>query len=312
MAHATPALTNHALILLTQPRDDDQLAERITAGFLAGYKRNTRDAYIIDLRLWGRWLGAHAVHPLEVERGHIELWMRHEEDRGLAPATVSRRISTVRMWYRYAFDEGYIQTNPGARVRLPKVHDQPPTDYLDRWDMAEVLRVAEADRRPQALPLVCLLGLDGLRISEALGLNVGSVGREGGYEVIRFIGKGDKPAAVPLAPVTAHAIDRLLDRPADAPLLLNEADRRMSRANAHAIINRLVKATRIDKHITPHSFRRSFVSIALDAGVSLTDVQMSARHTSANTTLRYDRRRRELARHATHTVAQQVAASMRT
>lgn len=132
------------------------------------------------------------------------------------------------------------------------------------------------------------------------------------YDVVRFVGKGDKPAIVPLAPVTSRALDVLCEgRPKDAPLLLNYSDRRMSRRNAHDLIDRLIAETGIKKHITPHSFRRSFVSVALDSGVSLTDVQLSARHSDPATTMRYDRRRRELARHATHVVAQQVASAMR-
>lgn len=310
MQNGTPARPHGAITLMPH---SDNVAEMITAGFLAGYKRHTREAYSIDLRLWGRFLAEHDIDPMQVQRAHIELWMRHEEERGLKPATVARRISTVRLWYRYAFEEGHLDIDPAARVRRPKVHDDPPADYLDRWDLAEIVRVAEADPQDEALPLVCLLGLDGLRISEALGLDVGSVGREAGYEVVRFVGKGDKPAAVPLAPVTARAIDGIIAaRRPDEPLLRNQHGRRMSRRNAHDLINRLIRTARIDKHITPHSFRRSFVSVALDAGVSLTDVMVSARHASPSTTMRYDRRRRELARHATHVVAQQVAASMRT
>ena len=311
MEHRTPARANGAITLLSDT--GQRTAEQITAGFLAGYRRHTREAYSIDLRLWGRFLAKHGIDPLEVQRAHIELWMRHEEERGLKAATVARRISTVRLWYRYAFEEGYLDTDPAARVRRPKVHDESPSDYLDRWDLAEVTRAAEADYQPEALPLVCLLGLDGLRISEALSLNVGSVGRESGYEVVRFVGKGNKPAAAPLAPVSARAIDRLIaGRGPDEPLFRNQHGRRMKRRNAHDLIDRLIRAARIDKHITPHSFRRSFVSVALDAGVSLTDVMVSARHASPSTTMKYDRRRRELARHATHVVAQQVAASMRT
>lgn len=311
MEHRTPARLHGAITLLTDP-DHAPTVEQLTAGFLAGYRRNTREAYTVDLRLWGRWLAEVGVHPMKVERGHIELWMRHEEERGLKPATVSRRISTVRMFYRYLFEEGHLDVDPGARVRLPKVHDDPPADYLDRWDIAELVRVAGEDHQPEALPLVTLLALDGLRISEALSLNVGSIGREGGFEVARFVGKGNKPAIVPLAPVTARAVEKLTEgRSPDEPLLRNQAGRRMTRANAHALSNRLVKAARITKKVTPHTYRRSFVSVALDAGVALTDVQRSARHANPATTLRYDRRRRELERHATHVVAQQVAAAMR-
>ncbi|WP_157965262.1 tyrosine-type recombinase/integrase [Euzebya rosea] len=122
MNDGTPARPHGAITLMPLT---DNVAEMITAGFLAGYKRTTREAYTIDLRLWSRFLATHDVDPLEVQRAHIELWMRHEEDRHLKPATVARRISTVRLWYRYAFEEGHLPSDPAARVRRPKVHDEP-------------------------------------------------------------------------------------------------------------------------------------------------------------------------------------------
>lgn len=74
MEHRTLARAEGAITLLSDT--GQRTAEQITAGFLAGYKKLTREAYSIDLRLWGRFLAAHGIDPLLVERAHIELWMR--------------------------------------------------------------------------------------------------------------------------------------------------------------------------------------------------------------------------------------------
>jgi site-specific recombinase XerD len=85
----------------------------------------------------------------------------------------------------------------------------------------------------------------------------------------------------------------------------------MTRRNAADLIDRVIEQTPITKHVTPHTFRRSTASIALDAGVPLVDVALTLGHSSVLTTMRYDRRRNELARNGVHIVAQQVASAMR-
>ncbi len=73
------------------------------------------------------------------------------------------------------------------------------------------------------------------------------------------------------------------------------------------MVNRLVKRARIDKRISPHSLRHSFVTAAFDAGVPLRDVQEAASHADPRTTRRYDRARRSLDRHATYIVSTFIA-----
>ena len=155
-------------------------------------------------------------------------------------------------------------------------------------------------QRRSTRALILILGLNGLRISEALSLDVASYTRKGG-----------KPAIVPVTADTSRAIEKCVDGRADGPLLRNDAGRRMTRRNAADLIDKLIAQTPISKHVTPHTFRRSFVSVGLDAGVSIADMALSAGHESVMTTMRYDRRRQELARNGTHVVAQQVAAAMR-
>jgi integrase/recombinase XerD len=195
MQHAIPVRQDGAITLLDAT---DNLAERITIGFLAQYQRNTREAYEIDLRLWGRFLAQHDIDPLMVQRAHIELWIRGEEDRGLASSTIGRRLGTVRGWYRYAVDEGHLDLDPGRRIKPPKVHLRDDLPYLDRWDMARVVEAAMEFERIEALTLVLLLGFNGLRIFEALSLDVDNYTRSGGFQCVYFVRKGGKPASVPL------------------------------------------------------------------------------------------------------------------
>ena len=85
----------------------------------------------------------------------------------------------------------------------------------------------------------------------------------------------------------------------------------MTRHQAARVVRRLAKHAGIDKVISPHSLRHSFITAALDAGVSLRDVQEAASHADPRTTMRYDRARRSLDRHATYIVATFVAGASR-
>jgi integrase/recombinase XerD len=118
------------------------------------------------------------------------------------------------------------------------------------------------------------------------------------------VGRGLEPAAgtVELPPRAMRAIDATLGGRADGPLLVSNTGGRLDRHNAARIVTRLARRARLAKHITPHSLRHTMVTLALDAGVSLRDVQDAARHADPRTTRRYDRARHALDRHATYTL----------
>jgi site-specific recombinase XerD len=95
-------------------------------------------------------------------------------------------------------------------------------------------------------------------------------------------------------PRTVRAIDAALGGRTDGPLLVSNTGGRLDRHDAARIVARLARRAGLTKHITPHSLRHTMVTLALDAGVSLRDVQDAARHADPRTTRRYDRARHAL------------------
>ncbi len=81
-------------------------ARLAVAGFLARYSEPTRTAYTTDLRQYFAWCTAQGLDVFAARRGHLELWARSMEERGLARATVGRRLSTVSGFYRFAVVDG--------------------------------------------------------------------------------------------------------------------------------------------------------------------------------------------------------------
>ena len=123
--------------------------------------------------------------------------------------------------------------------------------------------------------------------------------------------KGGKVVTVPLAPRTARAIDLAVGERSEGPVFLSADGRRLDRHGAGRIVRRVAHRAGITKPAGPHTLRHAFITAALDAGVPLRDVQEAASHADPRTTMRYDRARGTLDRHATYIVAAYVAGAAR-
>ena len=123
--------------------------------------------------------------------------------------------------------------------------------------------------------------------------------------------KGGKVVTVPLAPRTARAIDLAVGERVDGPIFLASDGQRLDRHGAARIVRRVAGRAGITKPVGPHTLRHAFITAALDAGVPLRDVQEAASHADPRTTMRYDRARGSLDRHATYIVAAYLAGAAR-
>jgi integrase/recombinase XerD len=288
------------------PLVDNPLDEGLLAGFLLGYRDRTRAAYLADLRDFRTWCANVGIGLSEVRRIHVEGYVRQLEQAGRSRATVARRLATLAGLYRYAVQEGLLPHSPVTHVRRPSVARDSQTLGLDREEAVRFLAAAQAtSARDHAL--ACLLTLNGLRVSEACAADVADLRVERAHRVLAVIGKGDQRTLVPLAPRTARAIEVALGDRADGPLLLSNTGGRLDRHDAARIVTRLARRAGLAKTISPHSLRHTMVTLALDAGVSLRDVQDAARHADPRTTRRYDRARHALDRHATYALAAFIA-----
>ncbi len=271
----------------------------------------TRDAYALDLRQFVGWCERHGLKLFAARRADIELYARCLEDAGRARATVARRLCTVAGFYRYAEEEGRVPVSPAARVRRPRLDCEPHAVGLDRNEVGALL-VAAGLGSPAEHALITLLALNGLRVSEAMGADIEGLGLERGHRTLTVLRKGGKVVTVPLAPRTARAVDLAIgERPDRAHLYRRgRAALRPSycgpRRAARCPASRGQQADR-PAHSSPCVYQMA----ALDAGVPLRDVQEAASHADPRTTMRYDRARVSLDRHATYIVASYIAGASR-
>jgi site-specific recombinase XerD len=274
-------------------------AQLAAAAFLARYSGRTLDAYRHDLRDYFQWAGGVGLNVLDATRPHIELYCGSLEECGLAASTIDRRLSTVWGFYRFAHIDGPVASNPAQYVRRPQVHPSEGRG-LDRSELGRFLFATERYDHDLAA-LAVLLGLNGLRVSEACATNVEDLGVDRGHRTLRIVGKGNKPAVVPLVPRTARTIDLAVGEGCDGPILWRRDGQRPDRRTAHRWVHSIGKRAGLGL-VHPHMLRAAFIMAALDAGVPLRDVQIAARHSDPRTTTVYDRRRQNFDRHAAHVV----------
>jgi integrase/recombinase XerD len=191
----------------------------------------------------------------------------------------------------------------------PKVHrDESRTQGLDRLELIRFLQVAQTVS-VQHGALAYLLGINALRASEAAAVRIEDYADTlRGHRVLHLVGKGNKPATMPLTVPVLRVLDACRGKRTSGPLVLRPVSGKpIDRRDAYRMVARIAKAAGISRHISPHSLRHAAITNALDAGVPLRDAQILARHADPRTTEHYDRARGNLDRHGVHFLTAYVA-----
>jgi integrase len=225
----------------------------------------------------------------------------------LAAATVARRFGTVATFYKYAVIDGVIASNPATAVTGPKVAwEKQKRTVLHPLEFAALLAAARISG-PNDHALVCLLGMLGLRVSEACATDITDLRYEAGYELLHVLGKGATPADIPLPIPVLRALREAVDARSTGRILRTRTGRRMDRAGASRALTRVAHAAGITRPMSPHGLRRTFCTAGLVAGIGIRDMQYAMRHADPRSTMRYDMARAKLDRHAAHAVAAYLA-----
>jgi integrase len=169
---------------------------------------------------------------------------------------VDRRLSTVCGYYRFAHIDGRIGSNPAQYVRRPRVHSSMQRG-LDRGELASFLYAAERTS-PMHAALAVLLGLNGLRVSEACGANIEDFGFERGHRTLQIVGKGNKPAGIPLVPRTARTVDLAIGERCEGPILLRHDGARLDTRTAYRWVRSVGRNAGLDG-VHPHMLRSAFI-----------------------------------------------------
>jgi integrase/recombinase XerD len=284
-----------------RPAPPDPLVESFLALLSARRSPRTVEAYRRDLADFARFRDD---SPATASGDDVQDWLTDLRARGLAPSSVARKASAARTFYRHLVLLGAREDNPAAEVPLPRKRTKLPRSLTP----GEVERLIEASngvapRNLRDRALVELLYGAGLRVSEAVGLERGSVDLEA--RIVRCVGKGDKERLVPLGREGIEAVRRYLsrgrpylDRRHRPELFLNAQGGALTRAGAFFVLRRLaLKAGLEPGRVHPHLLRHSFATHLLEGGADLRSVQEMLGHADLGTTEIYthvsEKRRRD-------------------
>jgi integrase/recombinase XerC len=281
-----------------------EAARQAFLDWLANERRGaalTVEAYGADLAGFLGFLMGHLGAEPDLEQlrslrlADLRAWLAHEANEGAGNATRARHLSAVRGFYRYlarrhGVDNPALKliTAPRAKTPLPKALVQADARAITD-DIAEMADTAALQARDTAL-FTLLYGC-GLRIAEALALNVRDAPTPGGEAMLRVVGKGSKERIVPVLPAVREAIAVWLrlhpDRQPASPLFLGARGKRLDAAVAQKVLRDFRRLNGLPEHATPHALRHSFATHLLAGGADLRSIQDLLGHASLSTTQRY-------------------------
>lgn len=261
-----------------------------------GLSANTRQAYERDLRLFCKTLSFKNSDALvNVSREQITGYMTQLKEKGLAAATIARKLAAIKAFYRFMTAEGYMDANPAEVVeagtkgiKLPRVLSE---DEVVRLLNQPDITTSEGFRDRTMLEV---LYATGMRVSELINLTLERVDLNMKY-IIAF-GKGSKERIVPLGSVAAeflqHYLEKVRPKLTHAGrntniVFLAFGGHELTRQRFWQIIRAYGRKANINKALTPHILRHSFATHLLDNGADLRSVQELLGHSDISTTQIY-------------------------
>lgn len=256
--------------------------------------KNTLSSYLRDVRQLGEYLDTHTDASLDSAEeeelcDYIE-WLRSN---GKSVATVSRAIASLKNFYTFMLNNGYVEHNPTGKL-IPDKTTQKLPQILTSKEVELLLEQPECvdmkGYRDRAM--LELLYATGIRVSELISLNITDVNLSAG--VIRCQSR-DKVRVIPLYPAAVRALTeyinfirpQMIAAPGEQSLFVNVSGERMSRQGFWKIIKSYQVKAGIEKTITPHTLRHSFAAHLLENGADIHAIQEMLGHADISSTQVY-------------------------
>jgi len=260
----------------------------------SGAATRTVSAYGRDLEQFADWAGERGLGPDRVGHREVRLFAASLTRDGRSPATVARKLASVRSLYAFLLRTGRVAQNPADLVAAPKAGRKLPK-VLTVAQIEEVLGAVPA-RTPLEIRDQAMLELaysSGLRSAEVVDLDLDSLDLAGGR--VKVIGKGSRHRLVPVGEPAEAAIRRylegsrpeLLSDPEQEALFLSRSGRRLSTSDVSRRLAVRVRKAASAGGISPHTLRHSFATHLLEGGADLRSIQELLGHSSISTTQVY-------------------------
>jgi len=252
---------------------------------------NTIKAYRRDVDEFLHFTGSHRPGP-----GHVRKWLASLSKKGLKRTSISRKLSSVRAFFRYLLRMNIVDFNPAEPVSFP-VRSRPLPKNLTIEQAADTIDDITGDSFKSARDraILELLYSTGIRVSELTGLNLDGVSFS--PEMVKVWGKGGKERIVPFGTRARDAIRNYLThrhsllkkrgKLEEQALFVNKNGSRLSQRSVQRIVSATALHAGVPTRVTPHVFRHTMATHLLEAGADLRSIQELLGHASVATTQKY-------------------------
>lgn len=239
-------------------------------------------AYVSDVAqfLDGRSYRAANLLTVPGVRNHIAQLSRH----GLSARSLARKLSALRLFFKFALEEGLCKTDPTVGIESPRPARALPKS-VSHHEIDQLL--SSPSRQTDALMLRVMYAA-GLRVSELVSLKLDALDLQSGS--VRVQGKGEKTRIVPLdASTTEQLIGYLQTRPSGCgdTVFLSARKKPFTRQGFWKLLKKYAQAAGIDRDISPHTLRHAFATHLLEQGMNLRSLQTLLGHSDISTTQIY-------------------------
>ncbi len=254
---------------------------------------NTLEAYKRDLKYFGIYIDENGLGDY-LKISHVDAlgYVGYLKKIGKANSTIQRNVASLRTFYSYLHNKGYIENNPTLDVEAPKAERKMPSVMT----LSEVEKlIAKPDSRTSIgkrdKAMIELLYATGIRVSELVSLNLSDINTNMGYIRCR---SGGKARVIPLGSLASKAVEmyikdgrsKIVTEDEEA-LFVNYYGKRITRQGFWKVVKRYTEELDIRKSITPHTLRHSFALHLIQNGADLKAVQEMLGHSDVSTTQIY-------------------------
>ncbi len=253
-----------------------------------GLSPHTIKAYSKDLNEFSSFVDRNAK---DIDNLDIRSFMASLHHKGLKKTSISRKLATVRAFFKYLHREGYVKKNPAKLVSSPKI----PKNLPGFLDIDETFSLMEAPSGETFKPtrdraILELLYSSGLRVSELTSLNISDIDMK--ESLIRVKGKGRKERILPIGAKALEAIknylpERISIKNKSAALILNNRGGRLTQRSVRRILIDYSRMINLKSNLSPHTLRHTFATHLLHEGADLRSIQELLGHSSLSTTQKY-------------------------
>jgi len=256
---------------------------------------STRSAYRYDLQKFKEFLiRAEGTEPSvrRVTIQHIKDYLGYlQQQRHYKSTTLSRTIASLRVFFEYCVQRGYLEQSPASYIHNPKMPRKLPI-YLIESELRQLLSAPDPSDTwgVRDYAILVTLAFTGMRRQELVGLDLASVDLI--RQTAKVIGKGSKERLIPLNHIVMQAINSWLEvRPATArseALFVNRMGGRLTGRSVYDIVRKYVRRAGIAKRkISPHKLRHTFATLLHLSEVDILEIQKLLGHASITSTQIY-------------------------